>query len=46
MKLKDICEINPRTPDIGDDKEVSFIPMPSVSEDGKIDTSEIRLYAS
>ncbi len=45
MKLKDICEINPRTLNIGDDTEVSFIPMPSVSEDGKIDTSDIRTYA-
>ena len=44
MKLKDICEINPRTLGIGDDTEVSFIPMPSVSEDGKIDASDIRSY--
>ncbi len=44
MKLKDICELNPRTLGIEDDIEVSFVPMPSVSEDGKIDTSDIRLY--
>ncbi len=44
MKLKDICEINPRTQGIDDNTEVSFVPMPSVSEDGKIDTSDIRIY--
>ena len=44
MRLQDICEINPRMPRIDDDTEVSFVPMTSVSEDGKIDTSDIRPY--
>ena len=44
MKLKDICEINPRTQGIADYMSVSFVPMPCVSEDGKIDTSEIRQF--
>ena len=44
MKLKEICEINPKTREIDDDTEVSFVPMPSVTEDGKIDTSDIRSY--
>lgn len=44
MKLKEICEINPKTREIDDDTEVSFVPMSSVSEDGKIDTSDIRSY--
>ena len=44
MKLKDICEINPRTQGIADYMSVSFVPMPCVSEDGKIDPSEIRQF--
>ena len=44
MRLQDICEINPRIPRIDDDTEVSFVPMTSVSEDGEIDTSDIRPY--
>ena len=44
MKLKDICEINPRTQGIADYMSVSFVPMHCVSEDGKIDTSEIRQF--
>ena len=45
MKLKDICEINPRMQKIDDSTEVSFVSMPSVSEDGKIDTTDIRRYS-
>ena len=44
MKLKDICEINPRTQGIADYTSVSFVPMPCVSEDGKIDPSDIRQF--
>lgn len=45
MKLKDICEINPRMQKIDDSTEVSFVSMPSVSEDGKIDITDIRRYS-
>lgn len=44
MRLQDICEINPKMQKIDDNMEVSFVPMTSVSEDGKIDTSDIRPY--
>lgn len=40
------CELNPKRPkDIDDELLVSFVPMPAVSEDGRIDTTEIRPYA-
>ena len=40
------CELNPKRPkDIDDDLLVSFVPMPAVSEDGRIDTSGIKPYA-
>lgn len=39
------CELNPKRPkDIDDDLLVSFVPMPAVSEDGRIDTSGIKPY--
>lgn len=39
------CELNPRSSlNIDDDKEVSFVPMPAVSEHGQIDTKEHKLY--
>ena len=39
-KLSECCEINPRKPkNIDDDIDVSFVAMPSVSEQGDIDTS-------
>ena len=39
------CELNPRRPrDIDDELMVSFVPMPAVSEDGKIECSDIRPY--
>ena len=44
MKLSDVCEINPRSQAISDDTLVSFVAMPDVSEDGKINTSVIRPY--
>ena len=44
MKLSDVCEINPRSQAISDDTLVSFVAMPDVSEDGKINTSVVRPY--
>ena len=39
------CELNPKRPrDINDETMVSFVPMPAVSEYGKIDCSDIRPY--
>ena len=45
MKLFDVCEINPRQRGISDDTLVSFVAMPDVSEDGKINTSVIRPFS-
>lgn len=43
--LGQCCEINPKRPrNIDDELMVSFVPMPAVSEDGKIDSSDIRPY--
>lgn len=43
--LGECCELNPRRPrDIDDELMVSFVPMPAVSEDGKIECSDIRPY--
>jgi len=47
VKLSDCCEINPKKSEdirlkLGLD--VSFIPMPAVSENGEINTSEIKKY--
>ena len=43
--LGECCELNPKRPrDIKDELLVSFVPMPAVSEDGKIDCSDIRPY--
>ena len=43
--LDECCEINPKRPrDISDELMVSFVPMPAVSEDGKIDCSDTRPY--
>ena len=40
------CELNPKRPkNIDDDLLVSFVPMPAVSEDGRIDVSETRPYS-
>ncbi len=48
VELGTCCELNPKkTSDarLNDNLSVSFIPMPAVSEDGDIDTSEIRQYS-
>ena len=43
--LGECCELNPKRPrDIDDELLVSFVPMPAVSEDGKIDCSDIKPY--
>ena len=44
MRLADVCEINPKMQVIEDNKEISFVAMTDVSEDGKINTSVIRPY--
>ena len=46
-KLGSCCEINPRKADdkrLVNNIKVSFVPMPSVSENGEIDASDIRTY--
>ena len=43
--LGECCEVNPKRPrNIDEELMVSFVPMPSVSEDGKIDCSNIKPY--
>lgn len=43
--LGQCCELNPKRPrNIDDELMVSFVPMPAVSEDGKIDISDTRPY--
>jgi len=45
--LKDVCEINPKKKHdkrLRSGLEVSFVPMPAVSETGDIDATEIRTY--
>lgn len=43
--LDKCCELNPRRPrDVDDDTDVSFVAMPSVSEDGHMDTTVVRPY--
>ena len=44
MKLADICEINPRAELLDDNTLVSFVAMPDVSEDGKINVDTHRTY--
>ena len=44
MKLADICEINPRAEVLDDNTLVSFVAMPDVSEDGKINVDTHRTY--
>jgi len=44
--LGECCELNPRRAQgIDDELEVSFLAMPSVSEDGHMDTKVIRPYS-
>jgi len=45
--IKDLCEINPRRPELkySDDSETSFIPMESVNQDkGIIDRTQIKSF--
>ena len=44
MRLIDVCDINPKDQGIDDSTEVSFVAMPDVSEDGKINIGNIRPY--
>lgn len=44
MRLIDVCDINPKAEGIDDNTEVSFVAMPDVSEDGKINAGIIRSY--
>ena len=44
MRLSDICEVNPKSTFENENLQVSFISMPNVSEDGKIDTSNTRPF--
>ncbi len=44
--LGECCELNPRRPrDLKTDSDYSFVAMPSVSEDGRIDASIERPYS-
>ena len=44
--LGQCCILNPKRPKgIPDDTEVSFVPMPAVTEDGKMDCSDVKPYA-
>lgn len=43
--LGECCELNPRKPkEIDDELDYSFVAMPSVSEDGKLDPNILRPY--
>ena len=44
MKLADICEINPTAEVLDDNALVSFVAMPDVSEDGRINVGTHRTY--
>ncbi len=47
FKIGDLCIINPKKSDdtrLSSELDVSFVPMPAVSEHGDIDTSETRKY--
>ena len=41
-ELEEFCVINPKTKQIPDDMEVSFVPMQSVSDTGAVQTDEVR----
>jgi len=43
--MDDICSINPSKTIRRSDEQVSFIPMAFVSEEGRIEKSEMRLYS-
>ena len=43
--LGECCVLNPKRPkDVSDDLDVSFVPMPAVSEHGQMDTTDIKKY--
>lgn len=47
LPFSEVCQFNPsksESKEISDDTEVSFLPMPCVSENGKILKQEIRRY--
>ncbi|MBS6464508.1 MAG: restriction endonuclease subunit S [Firmicutes bacterium] len=47
IALGDCCELNPKKSADGrlqDGLEVSFVPMPAVTEKGELDSSDIKLY--
>ena len=44
MKLSSVCEVNPAIGKTDDETLVSFIAMPDVSEDGRINTGNTRPY--
>ena len=44
-KLGEVCLINPKSYVLGDDTEVSFVPMTKVGEHGEFNASEIKNYA-
>ena len=41
-ELEEFCTVNPKTKQIPDDMEVSFVPMQSVSDTGDVQTDEVR----
>ena len=49
LRLSEVCDINPRLPrthDLADDDEVSFVPMAAVDEvSGAIRSAEVRRFA-
>ncbi|MGM8213419.1 restriction endonuclease subunit S [Virgibacillus sp. W0430] len=48
VPLKDLCMINPRKSEIAEDlyeKEITFLPMTSVSENGEVNLSETRILS-
>ena len=44
VRLGDVCEINPKAPNIPDNTEVSFVPMASVGEHGEFCPLNIKKY--
>lgn len=47
QRLGDCCELNPKKGNdkrLGADLNISFVPMPAVSENGKIDASQVKRY--
>jgi type I restriction enzyme, S subunit len=45
VSLKEACNFNPSKTKKMDDELVSFVPMSAVTEDGRIERSEVRPYA-